>query len=150
MAPCRLRELSILDIRCANVHDTCILLERTITLAKDNRNITDCIMCSLWKAHITITTMPFWKLKCYKLIFIENNLGYLQVILKINFWCHFKSLKTSSDLQWLITQKMADQGWSDLHVVFTMTLCGTNFSIWQDMELIFTGYLQIASQILFT
>ena len=28
--------------------------------------------------------------------------------------------------QYAITLKMADQGWSDLHVVFTMILCGTN------------------------
>ena len=30
-------------------------------------------------------------------------------------------------------------GRSDLHVVFTMTLCGTNFCIWQDIKLIFTS-----------
>ena len=29
-----------------------------------------------------------------------------------------------------ITLKMADQGWSDLHVVFTMILCGAKFCIW--------------------
>ena len=50
----------------------------------------------------------------------------------------------------MTTHKMADQGWSDLYVVFTMVLCGTNFSIWQDMELVFTGYLQVASQRLCT
>ena len=33
-------------------------------------------------------------------------------------------------LQQTITQKIAGQGQSDLHVVFTMTLCGTDFCIW--------------------
>ena len=42
-----------------------------------------------------------------------------------------------------ITLKMADQGWSNLHV-FNMILCGTKFSIWQGMEFIFIGYLQLA------
>ena len=36
-----------------------------------------------------------------------------------------------------------------LHVIFTLILCGTNFSILHDMDLIFTGYLQIASQRLY-
>ena len=45
---------------------------------------------------------------------------------------------------------MADQGWSDLHVVFTTILWGTNFSIWQALELVFTSNLQIASQRLCT
>ena len=31
-------------------------------------------------------------------------------------------------IQQLITQKMADQEWSDFHVVFTMILCSCNFS----------------------
>ena len=33
-------------------------------------------------------------------------------------------------LKYTITLKMADQGWSDLHVVFTMILYGANFCIW--------------------
>ena len=57
-------------------------------------------------------------------------------------------------LQWCneqtITQKMVDHGWSDLDVVFTTIFCGTNFCIWQDMELIFTGCLQKTSQSLCT
>ena len=32
--------------------------------------------------------------------------------------------------QYTITLKMADQGWSDLRIVFTVILCGTNFCIW--------------------
>ena len=31
--------------------------------------------------------------------------------------------------QQTITQKMVDQGRSDIHIVFTMILCDTNFSI---------------------
>ena len=53
---------------------------------------------------------------------------------------HFTVLNTIDD-----NAKDGGPGWSDLHVVITMILCGTNFSIWQDMELISTGYLQIAS-----
>ena len=37
----------------------------------------------------------------------------------------------ASRSQQTITQKMADQGRSDLDVVFTMILCATNFSIWK-------------------
>ena len=39
--------------------------------------------------------------------------------------------------EYTIMQYMADQEHSDLHVVFTMILCGTNFCMWQDMKLIF-------------
>ena len=30
----------------------------------------------------------------------------------------------------MITQKMADQRWSDIYVVFTKILCGRNFYAW--------------------
>ena len=40
--------------------------------------------------------------------------------------------------QLTITLKMADQGRSNLYVVFTMILCGLNFSVWYVMKLIFT------------
>ena len=49
--------------------------------------------------------------------------------------CH-SSLVT----QYTITEKMADKGRSDFHVVFTNISCGTNFSIWP----------QAASQSLYT
>ena len=35
-----------------------------------------------------------------------------------------------SHTKYMITQKMADQGWSNLDVVFTMILCATNVFIW--------------------
>ena len=42
--------------------------------------------------------------------------------------------------------KMADQGRSDIDVVFTMILCGINFLIWQEIKPKFTSYLKIAFQ----
>ena len=33
-------------------------------------------------------------------------------------------------IKWTITQKMADQGWPDLDVAFTIILFATNFFIW--------------------
>ena len=40
---------------------------------------------------------------------------------------------------------MADQGRSDIFVVFTNILCGRNFCVWYVTELKFTGQLQMAS-----
>ena len=48
--------------------------------------------------------------------------------------------------QQTITEKMADQGWSHLYVVFTRILCGTNSDIFLAMMFIFKSQLQIASQ----
>ena len=44
-----------------------------------------------------------------------------------------------------ITLKMADQGWSDIYVVFTKILCGRNFCVWYVTKLKFTGQLQMTS-----
>ena len=41
--------------------------------------------------------------------------------------------------------KMADQGGSDLNIVFTRILCGVNFCTCLSIKLIFTGDLQIVS-----
>ena len=48
-------------------------------------------------------------------------------------------------LRKLITQKIADQRWSDIYVVFTKILCGRNFCVWYVRKLKFTGQLLMAS-----
>ena len=45
---------------------------------------------------------------------------------------------------------MADQGWSDIYVVFTKILCGRNFCVWYVTELKFTEQLQLASLSLYS
>ena len=45
---------------------------------------------------------------------------------------------------------MADQGWSDIYVVFTKILCCSNFYVWEVTKLKFTGELQMASLSLYT
>ena len=44
--------------------------------------------------------------------------------------CIAEHVTSDEKNQYTITLKIADQGWSDLHVVFTMILCGANFCIW--------------------
>ena len=44
-----------------------------------------------------------------------------------------------------MTLKMGGQRWSDIHVVFTKTLCGRNFCVWYVTKLKFTRQLQVAS-----
>ena len=40
---------------------------------------------------------------------------------------HYNQMRS---LSWTITQKTADQSWSDIYVVFTKILCGRNFCVW--------------------
>ena len=51
----------------------------------------------------------------------------------------------ATDVELTITQKMVDQRWSDIYVVFTKILCGRNFCVWYVTKLNFTGQLQMAS-----
>ena len=39
----------------------------------------------------------------------------------------------------MITQKVADQEQSEIHVVFTMNIGKANFGIWWDIKFIFKG-----------
>ena len=50
----------------------------------------------------------------------------------------------------MIKQKEAEQGMSDLYVVFVMIPCAANFCIWSGMKLIFVSWPQIAFQSLYT
>ena len=56
----------------------------------------------------------------------------LRKIFCLILWCPqgATSVRIVQAVQQTITQKMADQGRSDLDVVFTMILCATNYFIW--------------------
>ena len=48
-------------------------------------------------------------------------------------------------LKYTITLKMADQVWSDLHVVFTTILCGANFCVGKT----WSSYSQVSFKLFF-
>ena len=61
-------------------------------------------------------------------IYIEKDTHKTPIMPRPNYQNH--CLFQIYELQYTITQKMANQGRSDLDVVFTMILCATNLFIW--------------------